>query len=295
MVSASTAQTSGSTGFQHNGPLEETHSSILNTIGNSFEFMTQPPNVLLPSSPEKILSIQKTGPILRTQCMPCEIRNPICSSQESPIRLEIDFTSQSQAKSKIKPKPKTQPRQQIETKNESQDDGKALRRAACTSHNNKLDTTDLVQHIPPEAFRGLFYPDDELAMIMERKHPAIKDYLAQRTALRNKNTLSQSESNVGGAKRPLLERDSSAEQIIWTSQSGISSQSLANHTSTGNKPKRRNRWSEEEIEILIQGYKRHGPNWHRILNAYPLVFRGRTNVDLKDKARHLAKSGLLSM
>jgi len=289
VLSADTTQISGPgpTVARRDELFEETLSPTLNVIENSFDFMTQPPNVLLPSSPEKTLPAQKTVSSSRTQSQqaqptPRETRAPVSSSQGSPIQLEIDFTSQTQTA-----QTQMQSRSQTEAKDE------ALR-IACIPRNT-LNMDDLIQRIPPEAFRGLFCPDDdELATIMERKHPVIRTYLKQRAALRDRKALSQSESGTSGSKRPLLERDNSAERIKWTCQSGSSSQPTINSL-LKSQQKRRHRWSGEEVERLIQGYRRFGSNWQQILNAYPLVFDGRTNVDLKDKARNLAKNGLLSM
>lgn len=50
-------------------------------------------------------------------------------------------------------------------------------------------------------------------------------------------------------------------------------------------------FSDVEVTNLMAGIKRFGRNWSRIMEVY--AFDGRTNVDLKDKARNLARKGLL--
>ena len=54
----------------------------------------------------------------------------------------------------------------------------------------------------------------------------------------------------------------------------------------------RKRFSDKEVGNLIDGIRRFGRDWRRILTNYE--FDGRTNVDLKDKARNLEKMGLLN-
>ena len=53
----------------------------------------------------------------------------------------------------------------------------------------------------------------------------------------------------------------------------------------------RRRFSDAETSNLIEGIRRFGRDWRRILEAYP--FEDRSNVDLKDKARNLEKLGLI--
>lgn len=63
-------------------------------------------------------------------------------------------------------------------------------------------------------------------------------------------------------------------------------------SSTANSAiKQRRPFSDSEIANLIAGCKKYGRNWSMILERYK--FDGRTNVDLKDKARNLEKKGLL--
>ena len=55
--------------------------------------------------------------------------------------------------------------------------------------------------------------------------------------------------------------------------------------------KGRRRFSEKEVLNLIEGIRRFGRDWCRILKNYE--FDERSNVDLKDKARNLEKLGLI--
>lgn len=54
----------------------------------------------------------------------------------------------------------------------------------------------------------------------------------------------------------------------------------------------RKRFTEDETARLIVGVKRFGRDWVKIRQHY--AFDGRTNVDLKDKARNLVRVGLLT-
>mmetsp|Transcript_41924 Transcript_41924/g.58603 ORF Transcript_41924/g.58603 Transcript_41924/m.58603 type:complete len:125 (-) Transcript_41924:1305-1679(-) len=53
-------------------------------------------------------------------------------------------------------------------------------------------------------------------------------------------------------------------------------------------------WTDEEIECLLDGIKKHGQGeWKKILEDPQYTFQLRTTVDLKDKHRNLVKSGKL--
>ena len=57
-------------------------------------------------------------------------------------------------------------------------------------------------------------------------------------------------------------------------------------TATGQRKRRR--WSDEEVEYLVEGIRLFGVgSWKDILNNFP--FGDRTYVDLKDKFRNLRK------
>lgn len=61
--------------------------------------------------------------------------------------------------------------------------------------------------------------------------------------------------------------------------------------SSGRQQRSRRPYTQEEQDNLIEGIKRFGNDWRRIQEEYK--FNGRTNVDLKDKARNLKKHGLI--
>jgi hypothetical protein len=71
-----------------------------------------------------------------------------------------------------------------------------------------------------------------------------------------------------------------------------SSSSLLSSTSSP-FGKKKNPWTEEETRALIEGYQRYGHDWRLILDAYGHRLSGRTNVDLKDRARILRKHGII--
>ena len=60
---------------------------------------------------------------------------------------------------------------------------------------------------------------------------------------------------------------------------------------TTDTPRGRRRFSEQEVMNLIEGIRRFGRDWRKILSNYD--FEDRNNVDLKDKARNLDKLGLI--
>lgn len=53
----------------------------------------------------------------------------------------------------------------------------------------------------------------------------------------------------------------------------------------------RRKWDREEVEMLKDGLRRYGRKWAIIHASYN--FKDRTAIDLKDKARNLAKAGLI--
>ena len=59
---------------------------------------------------------------------------------------------------------------------------------------------------------------------------------------------------------------------------------------------RRQRWTEQEKNIVRIGVKRFGPgHWKEIKNAYPQILRNRTVVQIKDCWRTMSKSGELTL
>ncbi|KAI9311995.1 hypothetical protein BX666DRAFT_1991756 [Dichotomocladium elegans] len=50
-----------------------------------------------------------------------------------------------------------------------------------------------------------------------------------------------------------------------------------------------NPWTDDELHALSEGVQRFGPRWIRIKEEYKGVWRNRTNIDLKDKARNVIK------
>lgn len=125
------------------------------------------------------------------------------------------------------------------------------------------------------------------------------------------NTANITTSSI--SKTSLMERHDSAEKISWETQQMSSDEEVirvtrpepvatATTTSTvrtvtsSNNEKKvktggRRRFSETETRNLIEGIRRFGRDWRRILSTYE--FDDRSNVDLKDKARNLEKLGLL--
>lgn len=65
----------------------------------------------------------------------------------------------------------------------------------------------------------------------------------------------------------------------------------ASRTVNSTGARHRRPFSDAEVTNLMAGIKRFGRNWSRIMEVY--AFDGRSNVDLKDKARNLARKGLL--
>lgn len=174
-------------------------------------------------------------------------------------------------------------------------------------------------------FRGILEPVDErFAAIIEGRDVHVKQYLNQRKkknsekinieqAKKENMRMNTSIINTNtNAKYSLMERHNSAERISWeTQQTADSNAEFERETkeekrpvyrpvssSTSNsKNKRppgqrgRRMFSEQEVLNLIEGIRRFGRDWRRILDTYE--FNDRTNVDLKDKARNLEKLGLL--
>lgn len=97
-----------------------------------------------------------------------------------------------------------------------------------------LELVESMPVIPPEAFRGLICRnnDDEIASIMERRHPLVRKFISTRDAAtgarkkrRTKEAIkspkrsiskSRASSHQPSSKRPLLDRHDSAERIAWS-------------------------------------------------------------------------------
>ena len=180
-------------------------------------------------------------------------------------------------------------------------------------------------------FRGILEPVDErFAAIIEANDINVRQYLSQRKkraamdangAGNNKKSSAQSAQNI---KSSLMERHNSAERISWETQerspSPISEPEISiketgksvfmdelefedRQPGTSKKirkttvkrasdaPRGRRRFSEQEVMNLIEGIRRFGRDWRKILTNYE--FEDRSNVDLKDKARNLEKLGLI--
>lgn len=167
-------------------------------------------------------------------------------------------------------------------------------------------------------FRGILEPVDErFAAIIEARDVNVRQYLSQRKkrAFEGCKKATVVAANVKSSS--LMERHNSAERISWETQdrspspisqpeinidernisyefetveSLIKKRTNSVKRSSGN-PRGRRRFSEQEVMNLIEGVKRFGRDWRKILANYE--FDDRNNVDLKDKARNLEKLGLL--
>lgn len=169
-------------------------------------------------------------------------------------------------------------------------------------------------------FRGILEPVDErFAAIIEVRDVNVKQYLNQRkkkNLTSEKITIDQARKeeviinsvncSVSNVKSSLMERHDSAERISWETQKSKFQQSeiirqekkpIYSPVDSSSNIKRfpgqrgRRMFSEQEVLNLIEGIRRFGRDWRRILDTYE--FNDRTNVDLKDKARNLDKLGLL--
>ena len=77
----------------------------------------------------------------------------------------------------------------------------------------------------------------------------------------------------------------------WLARRGLHHhQARASNTGDSSTRKRRP-FSAQETAWLIEGVRKYGRDWKRIREEYH--FEGRTNVDLKDKARNLVRADLL--
>lgn len=172
-----------------------------------------------------------------------------------------------------------------------------------------------LQALPAHVFRQCLCNDDDLlASIMERADLQVREFL-KRSKIRSPapsslpchgRVSSSGSSSVEMTAIPpkhskmLLARHDSAERIDWLSLPPSPAKVLAQGPTTspatatatpGSMASRRRPWSEDEVNHLIEGYRRFGPNWAHILKQYKFV--DRTNVNLKDKARHLLRIGRL--
>lgn len=162
-------------------------------------------------------------------------------------------------------------------------------------------------------FRGILEPVDErFAAIIEGRDFNVRQYLEYRK--KHHPTEQQVTS-----KSSLMERHNSAEKISWETQeqeentpeigfnhnnsiytdeidpedyqNGTRKFPMATVKRSSDGPRGRRRFSEQEVMNLIEGIRRFGRDWRRILSNYN--FNDRSNVDLKDKARNLEKLGLI--
>lgn len=174
--------------------------------------------------------------------------------------------------------------------------------------------------------------DELLADILECKDPEVVQFLTSPRPSRvpppPPKIISGGEDPAGRPalhpldKPSILDRNDTAERIPWSSSATTTPPKIKNlpatppprpadisssrssrspplvellppsHASPAPPPQHgKRKWSEAEVENLVEGYKRFGRNWVRILEHFK--FDQRTNVDLKDKARHLRKIGLI--
>lgn len=64
--------------------------------------------------------------------------------------------------------------------------------------------------------------------------------------------------------------------------------STRENNNSGVVPGKKGRWTEDEVDMLVEGVRLFGVgNWRQILDYFP--FEGRTNVNLKDKYRNLLR------
>jgi hypothetical protein len=61
----------------------------------------------------------------------------------------------------------------------------------------------------------------------------------------------------------------------------------------GHNVRKRKRFTFEEEEVILEGYKQHGTQWNmiRLDPQYAEILQHRTNVDIKDKYKNLMKQG----
>lgn len=151
-------------------------------------------------------------------------------------------------------------------------------------------------------FRGILEPVDErFAAIIEGRDVNVKQYYTQRkkrAAVAPITKKTKTEENMN--KLSLLDRHDSAERISWDTQDPLDTKNVKENSPSEYvryNPNRlpnsrgRHRFTDKEVANLIEGVRRFGRDWRRIQATYE--FEGRSNVDLKDKARNLEKLGLL--
>jgi len=84
------------------------------------------------------------------------------------------------------------------------------------------------------------------------------------------------------------------EPMVASRPPPLSAQSGSGVMKSGKPPQKGRRpFSQQEVEFLKDGYRRYGKKWSVILASYQ--FADRTAVDLKDKARNLAKKGEIKL
>jgi hypothetical protein len=62
---------------------------------------------------------------------------------------------------------------------------------------------------------------------------------------------------------------------------------------TVGRKRHRVKWTQEEVDKLVEGYREYGGKWAMIRDRYGFSNPQRTGNDLKDKIRWLKKTGVL--
>ncbi|KAJ3283934.1 hypothetical protein HK104_010172 [Borealophlyctis nickersoniae] len=122
--------------------------------------------------------------------------------------------------------------------------------------------------------------DEEAERAEQRK----RDLEVRRTAkLRARGTI-DIRGGEGGPSRITGGRSASPEvSSVSRASSVVSTASTVSVLFKG--PKKRRKWTSAEVAALEAGMTEYGSNWVKILNTHRKVLGGRTNVQLKDKAR----------
>lgn len=112
----------------------------------------------------------------------------------------------------------------------------------------------------------------------------------------SQNDLNSSQPKVTPGKVGTITTSSQAFEPVIANRPAppLSAQSVSSVMKTGKPPQKGRRpFSQQEVEFLKDGYRRYGKKWSVILASYQ--FADRTAVDLKDKARNLAKKGEIKL
>lgn len=271
-------------------------------------FMTQPPQVLLPSSPNKSAATKTISPpsknkksAIMTRESPSSVNVIVNQPDSTQLSTRAPSSNSGPNASKSAPLPSSDSDSSIslyledeslssssitktskKRKHPLQDQAKIEKNAPLTKLKSSLTL------VAPEVFRGHLCRDDNvLASIVEKTNPIVQKYLQGRVEKKSSSRLSKS----------LLERHDSAEAIEWsqpTPRLSIEEPTTPHKQSKTTKTrKQRQPWSKEEFDCLVQGYKRFGNKWGEILAAFPQQLGKRTKIHLKYKIRHLESKGLL--